>query len=67
MTSMPPPGLPPDASKLATAPTDELLRRRGELAQGLQMAALEGLPFDEGDRAELSALDAELARRAGRP
>jgi predicted nucleic acid-binding protein len=49
--------------ELATWSVEELKRRRGELAQGLQMAALEGLPFDEEDIAVVGALDAELARR----
>lgn len=48
---------------LDTLDTDVLLRRRGGLAQGLQMAALEGLPLDPDDAREVEALDAELRRR----
>ena len=51
---------------VAKETTEALQRRRGELAQGLQMAALEGLPIDEDDRREVEALDAELKRRGQR-
>lgn len=51
---------------LQALPTDELLRRRGQLAQGLQLAALEGLPLDDEDQRQVAALDAELARRGPR-
>lgn|GEM_PF-6839207 len=43
--------------------TDELRARRGQLAQGLQGALLEGLPVDDDDAREVEALDAELRRR----
>lgn len=52
------------AGELQTQPTEALERRRGELAQGLQMAALEGLPLDADDVREVAALDAELKRRS---
>lgn len=52
----------PDLSALST---DELRSRRGALAQGLQMAALEGLPLDDDDQRTVAALDAELAKRVG--
>jgi hypothetical protein len=43
--------------------TDELLRRRGELAYAAQMCALEQLPPAPDAAAECAAIDAELARR----
>ena len=43
--------------------SDELLKRRGELGYAAQMAALEGLPFDEDSASEGRALEAALARR----
>jgi hypothetical protein len=43
--------------------TDELLKRRGELAYQAQMAALESLTVPAEDDAEGRAIDAELKRR----
>jgi hypothetical protein len=43
--------------------TDDLKKRRGELAYGAQMMALEGLAADDGDRSEAAAIDEELKRR----
>jgi hypothetical protein len=54
-------------SDLAKLPTEELVRRRGELAQGLQHAALEGLTLDDDDTRAVLALDAELRRRGMDP
>lgn len=48
---------------LTSLSTDELLRRRGELAQGMQHLALEGLPQDDDDVRAVAELDAELERR----
>ena len=47
-----------------TEETEALERRRGELAQGAQLALLEGLPVDDV-AAEVAAIDEELARRRG--
>jgi predicted nucleic acid-binding protein len=53
----------PGTDDLARLAADVLRARRGELAQGLQGAALEGLPLDDEDARELAHLDAELRRR----
>lgn len=45
---------------LETTSTEKLLKRRGELAAGAQLALLEGIPFDDS---ELTAVDTELMRR----
>lgn len=51
------------ANDLARLSVDELRARRGVLAQGMQGAVLEGLPVDDDDARELTALDDELRRR----
>ena len=55
------------AGSLAATATDEIMRRRGELAYYAQMAALEQLPVADDVRAELLALDGELKRRGVDP
>ena len=44
--------------------SDELRRRRGDLAYLAQMCALESIDLDDAQQAELRALDDELRRRA---
>ncbi len=44
------------ATNLANASTEDLLKRRGELAYGLQMSALEGVAVDEETAAEAARL-----------
>ncbi len=52
---------------LESVPVDELLRRRGDLAYAIQMAALEGLTVDAPTELECRAVEAELRRRGVSP
>lgn len=55
------------SADLSSLPSEELMRRRGDLGYAAQMAALEGLAADEGAAAEFLALGAELSRRGIEP
>ena len=52
---------------LESVSVDELLRRRGELAYAIQMAALEGLSVDAPTDLACRAVEAELPRRGAGP
>ncbi|OGQ13151.1 MAG: hypothetical protein A2138_10240 [Deltaproteobacteria bacterium RBG_16_71_12] len=52
---------------LESVSVDELLRRRGELAYAIQMAALEGLSVDAPTDLACRAVEAELRRRGVSP